>query len=1213
MAQEPYGWIPEARPYDSARASGQAAYRGSQSSARDALVALGEWDPAWDEETEPTGLTDPGEKKTLDWSDAWSGGFGDILGDLTPFVSGVKELAEAKSLWEAADRVKKETATPEDFALIQSFMEEASADKTVGYHLNSILRQLPAFAVELWAGLGVARAGTKAAAKIGIESLQAGLEKTIKQRGIQGIAKKLDVQAAALEAAGETVEAATKSKAAKGLMEGVVKHTPAKAIGEAAKLATASTIGSEAVTSVAGGVAGQGWGGRSQADAYRRAFQKAGIYMDKDEAGNLSLQFAGELESFWDSLPAGIANTFVEHVTERMGGTLMRMPVVNRLEGFQAAIAARFMGKHKMKPAELMEFLDKFGWDGPIEEFMEERAGGWVRGLTFVGEDEWYIGEGEDGYYLKTEQFIPDVKQWAGELSAFAITGQGASALHSYFSGDSDPLAAARGARTSAEVETASFRKIFEQKLIDNPKIKQEGLDNLRSGNAGQEEYDRIFGIIEGDEVLRDAASDAGIRGFRGEATTVDSVVAGEATKWVQDFTGSKEATGEIVPPSTAYQRQIVEQFKDYVDVVFVQGDAAFEGSAAAHYSQATEGGPGVRGTVYINAGLREDTAEENAVTLLKKAFHESIHDYQFLDERNKTKAIEELFAGDNSLADSMRIQYFSPFILNERVTTVEEKGVEGEEGWSKETVEDDWSPNYLMLTREEKLAEVKRYQEEIWNPKQESQGNDPKQVEKDELEATLAEEYTELIEFLHLESGQEYIDRLKKRDPRVIEHIRDFFVRAINRFRSEDSQISTGVEARIERLGKQLMGTKITDDSFKIATAFKDAMGVLGGPLQRRSVVSDEEQAAQDAVADRGEPEDVTEPSPTAAEVQGGRQRREPPDRTVSAEDLADTKPFSTEEQDAIDEIRAGEGTGTTTVGEAELIVQEEGVWKKYGDSSVFTPMADLPGVTGQLDIFGEVDLSTKKADELREIAKSLKLPTTSDRTADGVPLTGKRRTRPLKKAELLEALEQHKKDLATREAMEEERRAERIVEGPRATDWREGYPEDWPDYEVAYQQYLDSGGELDPPLLDFGEGGIHGTREAAPQKMYHWTPSEEDPTEYTGWGMNFGTMGAAEHRRGQVSQGEDARLGTDRFVEIDNLLTEENSIRIEDQGGWNPSQVIGSLVDTGRLSSGAVAKLRDIESRYRKEWGEADDAGTLNEYELNPRFAAEARAVLV
>ena len=181
------------------------------------------------------GLTDPGEKQTLDWFDAWGGGLGDVLADLTPFISGIKELSEAKGLWEAADRVQKDTATEADFALIQSFMEEASADKTVGYHIGSILRQLPAFAIELWAGVGVARAGAKGAAKLGIKSLQAGLEKTIRERGVQGIARKLTSQATALEVAGETAEAAIKRKAAEGLMKDVIKHTPGKAIMEATK------------------------------------------------------------------------------------------------------------------------------------------------------------------------------------------------------------------------------------------------------------------------------------------------------------------------------------------------------------------------------------------------------------------------------------------------------------------------------------------------------------------------------------------------------------------------------------------------------------------------------------------------------------------------------------------------------------------------------------------------------------------------------------------------------------------------------------------------------------------------------------------------------------------------------------------------------------------------------------------------------------------
>ena len=787
-SQDPFSWMVPARKYQD---TGQDAFRKSGDALDQSLRSSGDWKPEWDIEEEPEGLTEPGEKKTLGWSDAWSGGFGDILGDITPFVSGVKELAESKELWEAADRVKKDTATEEDFKMIQAFMEEASADKTVGYHIGSILRQLPAFGIEMWAGVGLATKATKAAAKLGIESLQVGLEKTIKQKSMESIARNQLAQAAALEAAGDATAGGIKRKAAEGVLKEVIKTSPWKAVKEAGKLATASTLGSEAITSAAGGLAGQGWGGRSQADAYRRAFQKSGMYMDKDEAGNLSLEFAGSLETFWDSLPAGIANTFVEHVTERMGGTLMRMPLVNRLEGFQASIAAKFMGKHHMKPAELIRHLDKFGWDGPIEEFLEERLGSATRALTFVGEDEWLVGEGEDGYYIKTDQLFPDWRQWVGELSAFAIAGQGASALHGYFSGEIDPLANARAGRMGAEIETASFRRIFETKLAETPDpetkepLGEEAVARFRNGQAGMAEYEKIADIINREENgdLRLAATDAGIRGFRERPKTIGSQHQEVADQWVKDSGGAEGERAEIVMPSTSYQRQIVEQFKDYADVVFVQGGAAFESGQTARWSsdQKDEEATHTRGTVYINAGLREDTADEGALTLLKKAFHETTHEYQWLDKKHRDVAFDSLFEKDSSLVDSTRLEYFSPFILNERMTTIKEEGVEGEEGWSKETVEGDWSPEFFVMSQEEKLKEVDRYIKEIWGPMRVAEGKDPKVEERAELEAVLAEEYTELIEFLNIDNGKEYIDNLKEKDPRVIERIRDFFVKQMN------------------------------------------------------------------------------------------------------------------------------------------------------------------------------------------------------------------------------------------------------------------------------------------------------------------------------------------------------------------------------------------------------------------------------------------------
>ena len=109
-------------------------------------------------------LAEEGEE-VLDWSDAWSGGLGDVITDFIPIWSGVKELGESKDLWDAAKRIELETATEADFSMVKRFMDEAAADKTIGYHINNILRQLPAFALEIFVGLGVAK---KAASSIGL-------------------------------------------------------------------------------------------------------------------------------------------------------------------------------------------------------------------------------------------------------------------------------------------------------------------------------------------------------------------------------------------------------------------------------------------------------------------------------------------------------------------------------------------------------------------------------------------------------------------------------------------------------------------------------------------------------------------------------------------------------------------------------------------------------------------------------------------------------------------------------------------------------------------------------------------------------------------------------------------------------------------------------------------------------------------------------------
>ena len=183
-----------------------------------------------------------------------------------------------------------------------------------------------------------------------MKGLTQGLERTFGEVAMRNTARQQLKQAAAFEKAGDLTMAAAKRTAAKAFQKELAKSGAFKGTRDALKLGLASTIGSEALTGVAGGLAGVGWLGRSQADAYRRSFQKAGIHMDVNEAGELDLMFSETLEDFHGNLPWGIASTLTEHFTERMGGVLMGMPMMGKIRGLQSAIASKFIKSHKVLP-----------------------------------------------------------------------------------------------------------------------------------------------------------------------------------------------------------------------------------------------------------------------------------------------------------------------------------------------------------------------------------------------------------------------------------------------------------------------------------------------------------------------------------------------------------------------------------------------------------------------------------------------------------------------------------------------------------------------------------------------------------------------------------------------------------------------------------------------------------------------------------------------
>lgn len=796
MAQDPYSWAaPIAK---GPQEAGQEAYGQSKSTLDRIAKATGTYDPSWDEPKPSDVLDIPDDGRTLTWSDAWSGGIGDILTDFVPVVSGVKELSELKDLHSAAKRVQDDLGTEEDFALIQKYMEEAAADTTIGYKVGSILRQLPAFGMEIWLGMGAARQGAKLAAKAGMKGLSDGLEKSIREAGVRGTVRSQLKQAAALEKAGDITQAAARRQAAKNLQRELAKSGFMKSTKEAAKLGLASTAGAEALTMAAGGLSGVGWGGRSQADAYRRSFQKAGIHMEVNEAGELDLAFAETLEDFWDNLPWGIASTLTEHFTERMGGVLMGAPIMAKMQGLQAAIASKFIKTHKLLPEQFIREIQKYGWDGPIEEWMEERLGTIIRGVTFVGENEWFLQNEDGDLSVNTEALFPDWSQWVAEIVAFTVPGVAVTSLRGLFSSE-DPFAGARETRAGLATETRLNRETFTRMLEREWKDEPGKLERFKDPDVSDAELMKLVEEIHGSPKLLQAAKDAGLHGFRSGIEATEPEIRA-AQEWVSDPRyGDKAPNARIVDPQTAYQRYMDERLSKYVNIRFVDGGRGFNKDATATFSRRTRGGANAKPTVYINAGLREDTGY-GPLFMLGKVFHEATHGYDYMDKAHMEAALDTVLEIDPRESEFAREDY-----LRDQV----------------------WATQPDLVGAELEKAKEK-YLEEVFKPAHADRPGGWEKALESETRAYLAEDKAELLEFLLLDNGIEYIKKMKAKKPGVIDHIRDWFLEKINSIRG--TNYAVGEQRMLEQLSTKLTGIDTGQKSIEIATAFKEAMDYLGG-----------------------------------------------------------------------------------------------------------------------------------------------------------------------------------------------------------------------------------------------------------------------------------------------------------------------------------------------------------------------------------------------
>jgi len=371
-----------------------------------------------------------------------------------PFYGGAVKAERYMRLWEAADRLEQGTQTQEDEELVLAFLAEGQRKQGIGYMVGSILTELPGFMAEFAASGGVWSLGKK----VGLKAMGKGL-----REGVERASRKASLRLARRNLREGAVGKAAAGTAAKGL-GGIV-----------------DTSGQLAAMTMLGELAG---GSRVQANAWRRALPE--LQLSETDAGRLSITFHSTTGDFVEELPAAMLDEFIELYSERSGGALMagvsKIPGASYVAAMQADVAAWWAKKYPGRMGELLKTVATAGgWHGPLSEFLEERFGGALRGLSGV----------EEGGLLANA--FPSLDQMAAELIAFSVPGVGAGALR-----------VADSPGPQAEVPTEGFAKAEQPLQPLAPEERQAIVEHFGTVNKQEvEEVELPEGAATGERAQR--------------------------------------------------------------------------------------------------------------------------------------------------------------------------------------------------------------------------------------------------------------------------------------------------------------------------------------------------------------------------------------------------------------------------------------------------------------------------------------------------------------------------------------------------------------------------------------------------------------------------------------------------------------------------------------------------------------------------------------
>ena len=275
--------------------------------------------------------------------------------ELLPFISGIQDVNEIAHLALAINRFEKDEETPQDVKLLMDFYDRQEEDVTFGFKVADIILMLPAFAGELFLTSGLFTAGKKAATELA-------------EKGI----KKLF------------------TKSAKKILEN-----------------KAAQLGIKVGAGIAGGTLQAPVAGAFRITEGTIQNMMPEVELTENERGQVELMVTEQGDDLVPALTRAFGDNWIEVVSEHSGGLFGRLGAGAKTMALRHGILKGFLKSNPgMRPSDFRKILDKLGWNGVINEMLEERVG--EVGRTVILGDEFHI---------------PDKDQLFVELVAFSIPG----------------------------------------------------------------------------------------------------------------------------------------------------------------------------------------------------------------------------------------------------------------------------------------------------------------------------------------------------------------------------------------------------------------------------------------------------------------------------------------------------------------------------------------------------------------------------------------------------------------------------------------------------------------------------------------------------------------------------------------------------------------------------------------------------------------------